>query len=312
MSKLRKDSEWIKRYGYLFITGFLISSACFLNILIAQQYDFQTRISSAVPQTKTFLIEGTGREQVQNGDKIKYETANTPPVVPTHSTTQIPILMYHYIGDYYNPSATGPDNALMGNLAVPKAKFEEQMSYLHSKGYSTIDLSDLTLYKQGKFKLPKKPIVLTFDDGYQDFYTNAFPILKKFGLKAEVYVVANFIGKNGYLTAAMIHELSQSNLVKIGSHGMTHADLTSIPLESALHEIDQSKVILEQKFSIKVTDFCYPFGKYNSTLESEAQKVYATATTTEFGHWNNETVSNAIPRIRIVGFYNEHQFSGLI
>ncbi|MGI9568159.1 MAG: polysaccharide deacetylase family protein, partial [Desulfobulbia bacterium] len=99
----------------------------------------------------------------------------------------IPILMYHQIADI--PEAQNPNR-----YSVTPQMFESQMSYLTSRGYQCISLLDAVNHVRNKQRIPRKSIVITFDDGYLDFYINALPILERFGLVATIFVVAERVG----------------------------------------------------------------------------------------------------------------------
>src|SRR5262245_20632003 len=105
----------------------------------------------------------------------------------------VPILMYHYISA--NPRA--PADPLRTRLSVPPAQFAQQLAYLHRAGYTTITLDDLVDALHLHATLPSKPVILTFDDGYQDFYTNAYPLLRRYRDKATIYIITRNVGTPG-------------------------------------------------------------------------------------------------------------------
>ena len=105
-------------------------------------------------------------------------------------------------------------------------------------------------------------MALTFDDGYQDFYTNAFPLLKKYKMKATLYIIINKLDKPGYLTKAELKELAESGLVEIGSHTFNHPDLRALKAKNAKFEIASSKIELEKRLGQLIPTFAYPFGYY--------------------------------------------------
>ena len=118
---------------------------------------------------------------------------------------------------------------------------------------------------RNKRKIPPKTAAVTFDDGYLDNYTQAYPILKKYNIPATIFVVINRIGKHmgndDYMSWAQIKELSESGLITIGSHSMNHPNLSEIESEQEMEsEILESKNILEESLGRKVDLFSYPFG----------------------------------------------------
>lgn len=210
---------------------------------------------------------------------------------------RVPILMYHYIR--VNPN---PTDKVGFALSVTPADFEQQMQYLATHSYNAIDVSTLVAALKSRSGLPAKPVVITFDDGYRDFYTTAFPILKKYNLHAEIYVVSGFVGGANYMTWDMIKEVSASGLVTVGGHTRTHVDLTRATLTNLVKELVESKSALEANLGTKITDFCYPYGAFNSQVAAEVEKAgYTNATATLFGQWHSAGNYFALRRVRVGG-----------
>ncbi len=195
------------------------------------------------------------------------------------------ILMYHSIG--------GPGSKQYP-LDVSPGSFEKQMRFLSRHHYNVIPLHDLvTLLKEGK-KTPSKTVVITFDDAYENNYTEAYPILKKYNLPATIFVVVNYMGqtKNLYghdfrfMTPQMALEMQDSGLITIGSHTMNHLLLPSIKDKSVLwQEIRGSKEALEKILGRPVLAFCYPNGGYTPEVEKMVQAAgYQIAVTTMARH----------------------------
>ena len=184
-------------------------------------------------------------------------------------TEPLPIFMYHHVKDY--PSGKTKENT---RIIVSPANFQSQINWLVTNGFETVDFS----YLENPVKLSKKPIILTFDDGYQDAYTQVFPILKKYNLTATFYLVIGDIGKSGSLTKNQILEMQQAGM-KFGSHSLTHPDLTKISRKQAQEQIYGSKKLLEQQIRTEVKDFCYPGGTFNHDIENIViNSGYTTAT----------------------------------
>lgn len=220
-------------------------------------------------------------------------TAKTQP----RGTTVIPILMYHYVR-----TVTDPADQVGINLSVKPELFDAQMRYLAENGYTTLTMQEVYAILSGQKTLPAKPIALTFDDGYRDFYTNAWPILHKYGLKATNYVVTDFIGWEQYMSWPMLQELDATGQIEIGAHTRSHADLRAISAERRWDEIIGSKAILEQGLGHPIGAFCYPAGFYNAAVIADVKRAnYLTATTVEPG--TKQTIQSAyeMPRIRVNG-----------
>ena len=197
-------------------------------------------------------------------------------VVPAGlSPVHVPIMEYHYIR--VNPD---PHDRLGFNLSVTPSDFKAQMDWLQVNGYHAITLDDLRAYFQEQKPLPPRPIVLTFDDGYADFYTTAFPILEAHGFTAVSYVVPGFLDHPRYMTSAQVEELDRAG-VEIGAHTMTHADLTKASPAQLVLEVEGSKNALEKLVGHPVLDFCYPSGKFNDTVIASLRQFGLQSATTE-------------------------------
>lgn len=202
----------------------------------------------------------------------------------------VPILMYHYIRDYHNP-----DDKIGTNLSVSPKIFADQVRWLKENGYQSVNFS----YFSRPDSAVKKPIIFTFDDGYEDAYTDAYPILKKNNFTGVFYIVTGFVGKGNYLNWEQIKTMSENGMI-IGSHTLNHIDLEKADSGMAKNEIEASKKILEEKINKKIYDFCYPSGKYNDAVIDSLKKAgYQTATTVKGGIATEKNSYFELPRIRM-------------
>jgi peptidoglycan/xylan/chitin deacetylase (PgdA/CDA1 family) len=238
-----------------------------------------------------------------------FTTVARPPdaLAPGPTSINVPILTYHYV-------RVNPDrNDRMGfALSVTPSDFAAQMDWLAQTGYHTITTEDLYTYLTGYGGLPSKPVILTFDDGYADFYTTALPILRSHDFVAVSYVVSGFVGWPGYMTAAQIREADRSGM-EIGSHTVTHPNLANLPAAAVRLQLVQSKDFLEQVVGHPVTSFCYPSGKYTSAVASAvAAAGFHDATTTRFGY--SYTIANRYvwSRLRVSGGESLDQFTAAV
>jgi peptidoglycan/xylan/chitin deacetylase (PgdA/CDA1 family) len=203
-----------------------------------------------------------------------------------------PILMYHYVR-----SVDQASDPLGYDLSVTPDDFNNQIAWLHEQGYIGVRMDGITRCLRGEAPCPSKAIALTLDDGYEDAYTDALPVLKRYGMVATFYIVTNFIGQPGYMTWEQVAALRDAGM-EIGAHTVSHLDLTSLDWETAEFEIAQSKAELDHHLNINVTSFCYPTGLYNAGIEEQVRAAgYLNATTTR---WDNDTSDiMALPRRRI-------------
>lgn len=205
--------------------------------------------------------------------------ANDPVVAPGRHVVNVPIFMYHYIQE---PPDQRADPIGYG-LSVRPEEFRRQMDYLDEHGYHPVTLADLRAYLQGQASLPDKPVVLTFDDGYIDFYTTAFPILREHRFRAVAYIVSGFTGTSDrYMTPAQVREIDAAG-IEIGAHTYSHVDLTQAGVDLN-QQLIQSKTQLEAIVGHPVVDFCYPSGRFNAAVVAAVQAAgYQSATTTVEG-----------------------------
>lgn len=210
------------------------------------------------------------------------------------TSLRLPILLYHYV-EYVKD----PGDKIRQSLDIIPSTFEKQLWTLTEAGYTFLTPSQIPDILNGKAVLPPKPIILSFDDGYRDFYTDVFPLLKKYHVRAVNYVVAGFIGKPNNLTDLQIQELVRSNLVEIGAHTLDHPNLRGLPLPRVQYEITEGKKRLEKEFSIPVVSFAYPYGSFDAqALRIVKDAGFTTAVTTAPGININQANRFYIYRIR--------------
>jgi peptidoglycan/xylan/chitin deacetylase (PgdA/CDA1 family) len=176
------------------------------------------------------------------------------------SRSKVPILMYHSIGDE-DESAIGP----YFRIATSPSVFAAQMECLHREGYATCSLAESIHLRESLGECAPKIVVITFDDGYQNFYEEAFPVLKRFGFTATVFLPTAYIGEstlrfNGRpcLTWAEVRELHRHG-IRFGSHTVTHPQLSALNQTELESEIGNSKLTIEDKIGCAVESFAYPY-----------------------------------------------------
>lgn len=223
------------------------------------------------------------------------------------STVRVPILMYHY-------TSAPPDETdkVRVDLSVTPSNFEAQMKYLVSEGYHTVLLSDLAEYLISGTRLPSKPIVLTFDDGYLDNYQNALPILKKYNLVGTFFVITSFVdeGRTGYMNWDQIEDLAIEGM-EIGSHTISHLDLRGRTRAMLNTEIVSSKLTIESRIGGTVKSFCYPAGKYDArTLDVVRAADYLAAVSADSqGVIQSADNIYELKRVRVRGTFSVTDFA---
>lgn len=177
--------------------------------------------------------------------------------VETGQKVTVPILLYHHISD------DGEDI----RYYVDPEDFRIQMEMLKKLGYTTITIADLYQVIEQGGQLPNRPLVITFDDGDEDVYLNAYPIMKKLGMVGVFYIVANRLNLPGFVSGDEILELNKNGW-EIGCHGMTHIDLKKDA--NLNNEMYQSRLLLEKELGIPIYSFAYPLGSADAFIMKKA------------------------------------------
>jgi peptidoglycan/xylan/chitin deacetylase (PgdA/CDA1 family) len=183
--------------------------------------------------------------------------------------------MYHVIGPR-------PARALLPELYVSRIDFARELRWLASHHYHPVTLYDVHEYWHGRLALPRKPVVLTFDDGYRGDFTIADPLLKARGWPGVLDLeVAHVV--QGDLTPRMIRRLLTDGW-ELASHTLTHPDLTALDSRRLVHEVAGSRRWLRRRFGVDVKFFCYPSGRYDRwVIAAVRASGYLGATTTQPG-----------------------------
>lgn len=250
--------------------------------------------------------EGAGVKEgiLESGDGAEIEERVLGKIRPSESLTVslapaglkerpplVPVLMYHVIGDNDGP---------LKGLYVSKQDFTTQVRMLKEKGYETIRMNDLFDFLNGKEELPVRPVVMTFDDGYESVYRDAYPILKNAGFVATLFLQTKLLGRPGGLSANAVREMLDYGF-DLGAHTINHPDLTQCNPSQLEREVAGSKRALEEAFGVPVLWFAYPAGRYDETVvRAVARAGYLMGFTTRHGFVEKESAEFLIlPRIRV-------------
>ncbi len=245
-----------------------------VQIGVSLQLDPKATLTDNVPpedlhptklfQNLPFIVQHVGKQGnvaahwlVLQGGPADLEAPILPPVVPVTTTVNVPILMYHHISDV--PKYTALDKS----LTVTTALFNQQLDHLQTQGYHTITFNQLfdAMYYNGP--LPAKPIILTFDDGYDDAYNLVYPALVKHGFSGMFYIITGKVNWQGQMTWPQMSTMLVNGM-QMGSHTVNHVDIGQVYLNShaqAQQELQTSLATLQQHLGIVVQQFCYPSGE---------------------------------------------------
>ena len=201
-------------------------------------------------------------------------------------------------------------------VSISPFLFDQHLAFLNENGFEVIRLKDgLEMLEQGK--VGPKQIVLTFDDGYENFHSRAFPVLKKYGFPSTVFLVTDYCGRNNdwpgqgkipiqpLMNWSQIEELSRDG-VEFGSHSQTHPKLTAIPVHQAEKEISDSQKVIEDRIGQAVRNFAYPYGNSNSRIRESVKKFYGASAGTNLAQ--TDTNDDLYNFSRVDVYYVAHRF----
>jgi len=285
-----KNLKWIFLLGAVFLVtaGLLFWWNNFLSSgLDVEDYAFDQQLMS---------LRQSEQDLLDNSSTFKMQASST---YPEKYQTDFGILMYHRVSansKYKNSRwSVTPDN------------FERQIKYLQDNGYSFVRMTEAyqkyLAASSTTSSVYHKTLALTFDDGYRDFYTTVFPLLKKYNISATVFVITRDVGKNGNVTWEMLREMIRTGLVEVGSHTISHKYTTRLSSDALWEEFSGSKAIIEEKLGSPISALAYPYGVANPSVYAIAKQAgYLGAvrvmaggrpSVTNVFFWRRVTVDNA-------------------
>ncbi len=206
----------------------------------------------------------------------------------------VPVLVYHHV-KWDRPG----DDAIELGLTISPAQFQTEVTYLRQLHYHSVTAAQLAAALHDGTRLPAQPVVLTFDDGYSDVYTNVFGLLRREHLRATFFIVPGFVGRPRYLSWGQVGDMARHGM-DIESHTISHPDLTVVPARQQWAEIHGSRQMLEQRLHRSVRVFAYPYGAYNAVvLRNVAAAGYLAAFTTHQGWWLSRGSVLQLPRVYV-------------
>ena len=206
------------------------------------------------------LLEKMGYHLLVDEEQKHHYYTKFPVAETLYKGVEVPVLMYHAIGD---------DTWGVESLFVSPTDLDQQMRYLYDHGYTPIWFEDLDRIEE-----IKKPIILTFDDGYEDNYFNLMPVLLKYKYKATVFSITGSIGTEKYMNESQMKKMQETGLISFQSHTVTHPDLSKCSDEELTQELLQSKIELARITGKEPFVVCYPMGKYSTKSLAKAKEYY--------------------------------------
>jgi peptidoglycan/xylan/chitin deacetylase (PgdA/CDA1 family) len=240
---------------------------------------------------------------------VENQAVSAPSLPASRSfDSRLPIVSYHNVG------LTRPDvNPL---LTVTPEQFAKQVHWLARTGYSSINTSDWFAWVTEKRPIPKRPVLITFDDGYEDITRHALPLLSHYGFKAVVYIVTGLIGRVNEWDIGKVNEwdlrawpgelqlMSEEQIIEwatkgceFGSHTRHHPDLRTLCQNELEDEVFGSAADLRRILGVVPTSFAYPYGHFNQTVRDCVSQVYRTSVTVVEAICTDRDDPNLMPRI---------------
>ncbi len=186
------------------------------------------------------------------------------PAPAVQGSFDVPILVYHHVAPEWPADFEGR------TITVLSADFERELAYMQGAGYRSITLAELANAMFYGLPLPEKPVILTFDDGYEDNFLYAFPLLQKYGFVGSFAVVTSFLGQPGYMSWDQVREMARAGMEFV-SHSANHVDLGAAPAEATTTEVRESRKAIQEKASRPVQALVYPYGEPFAHGSAEAQ-----------------------------------------
>ena len=220
-----------------------------------------------------------------------------PLAVPAHPaprTVRLPILTYHRVHEYATElTKSRPD------LTVEPGVFRAEMAAIHGAGYTTVSQRQLFDGLYHGAPLPRKPVIVSVDDGYVDDVTQVLPVLRRYGMRATFYVITGRVHEPGFLNTRQIRELEAAGM-DIGAHTRTHPNLPALPAAPLRSEVDGSAADLRAILGHPVYWFAYPYGAFDARVVAAVRRAgFLLAVTTRGGTTASTAAPLEIPRIHV-------------
>lgn len=224
------------------------------------------------------------------------------------SGPRVPVLMYHRVADL---SVRERHDPLVRDLTVPRESFRRQLDYLCHAGFRIVsDEAVVQALRSGS--LSARTVAITFDDGYLDNYTVAFPLLKSRGASATVFLVLNTVATPGHVNWTQAQEMMASG-IRMGSHSASHPDLPGLSSASLRRELSASMAGLRRRLPGSATTLAYPSGRYDDRVARAVRSAgYAAAWRKEGGPVRPGADLMRLPRVMVRGAVTLREFARLV
>lgn len=264
----------------IFLYLFIFSSFTYASFSFSPQERKSSTGDSLFPILSSISSEGY------------FEETKKPITSPLPFCVTVPVIMYHHV----EPLAVATKEG-HAQLTVDSSIFESQMRYLSERGYHTLTADELVQSLLLKQPLRGKNIVLTFDDGYADWYPYVYPVLQKYNLIGNFFISSGLLNKPGYLTVSELKEMANSSYVSVYNHTSQHIDIGYAASYVIEQELQTSSTMLEMTLNKHINVFAYPYGSYSAkSIQILKEQGFIAAFTTVPGKRHCDTALMTLPR----------------
>ena len=276
---------------------FLILAYIFINGVTSKNNNNSVNSDNKSENSVYSNLIGSIDDNIKNNNnKNRFENVSL-----TSDNIGIPVLYYHSV-----------DENAANEVTITPEKLQEQLDYINDNNYVTITMTELYDHIENNKPIPEKSILITFDDGYMNNYTEAFPMLKELNMTATIFCVGNSLDGSYYLSEEAIKEMSDYG-IDIESHTVNHVHLDTMSYDEQLLELKNSKNILEKITGKEVLSLAYPFGDYNdNTIKAAKDAGYKMGFTTKLGLSDRTDDIYKLDRIYISSSYDMNTFKNLL
>ena len=288
-------SASVSRFSLVLVLSFSLAASSFFTLKVAEHFGFTLTAPSVGAQAAGSVQSASGGGTIAPPVSEAGPVAIPSPTLLAAGTVKLPILMYHYV-------RIAPAGDTLGfNLSVTPTNFVAQMTWLRDHGYTTVTMHDAVRMIEGEIPMPAKPIALTFDDGYRDFYTAAAPVLKSLGLTGTNFIPTRLIGLPAYMTWQMVQQLDSEGF-EMAAHTEFHVALKGNSPARVDQEVFGSRDDLQSHLGHPVLDFAYPYGSYdNAAIAVIKEAGFESAVTTNPGMSHDPSQLYVLTRVRVGG-----------
>lgn len=285
---------------------YLIPIFCFLIIILI--FIFIKFIGITSNKTEKKLNLNTSTKTVSKNKDSKKVTKNKEDsdktdedrfknLILTNENIGIPVVYFHSV-----------DPSEANEVIISPDKLKQELQYIKDSGYTTLTMTEVYNYLINNKPIPEKSILITFDDGYMDNYTNAFPILKELNMKATIFLISGGIDNGYYLSTDQIKEMSNYG-IDFQSHTVNHKYLDELSYQEQLKEVTESREAIKKITKKDVIAIAYPYGNYNNdTLKATEKAGYSLAFTTDRGLADRNDNKLELNRIYVSSNYSLNDF----